>query len=109
MKFVIFFTLQPKAIAGAMEHPSDRAAIVGGMLESVGGRLDAYYWMTGQFDGMVIGEVPEPKAAAAAALAVSSTGAFAHVETHGLIPADELQPLLDQAKSARASYTPIGS
>ena len=57
---------------------------------------------------MVIGEVPSARDAAAAALAVSSTGAFTHVETHELIPNDEIGPLLDRAKTARASYTPIG-
>src|SRR5947209_7158066 len=108
MKFAIFFTLQPQAIAAAMQQPSDRSAIVGELLAGVGGRLEAYYWMHGQYDGMVIGEVPTAADAAAAALAVSSTGAFGHVETHELIPAEDIGGLLQRAATARAAYRPIG-
>lgn len=108
MKFAIFFTLQPQAISAAMQHPSDRSAIVAELLQAVGGRLEGYYWMHGQYDGMVIADVPSWADAAAAALAVSSTGAFGHVETHELIPADEIGGLLQRASSAREAYQPIG-
>ena len=81
MKFAIFYTLKPETISAAMERPSDRAAIA---------------------------HVSDSASAAAISLAVSSTGAFAHLETHELIPADQIQPLLDRAKTARAQYRPPG-
>jgi uncharacterized protein with GYD domain len=109
MKFAIFFALKPETIGAAMDHPSDRAAIVDALLQSVGGRLDAYYWMFGEHDGMVIADLSDSASAAAVSLAVSSTGAFAHLETHELIPADQIQPLLERAKTARSQYTPPGS
>jgi uncharacterized protein with GYD domain len=108
MKFAIFFTLTPETVKAAMDRPSDRAAVASGLLESVGGRLDAYYWMFGQYDGFVIFDVADSTSAGAVSLAVSSTGAFARLETHELIPADQVQPLLDRAKSARERYTPPG-
>lgn len=109
MKFAIFFTLKSETIAAAMERPSDRAAVVGGLLESVGGSLDAYYWMFGKHDGFVIADVADSTSAAAISLAVSSTGAFAHLETHELIPADQIPDVLDRAKSARGQYTAPGT
>ena len=109
MKCAIFFNLRPETIAAAMERPSDRAAVVGGLLESVGGRLDAYYWMLGKYDGLVIADVPDSVTAAAVSLAVGSTGAFSHLETHELIPADQIPSLLERAKTARGQYTPPGS
>jgi hypothetical protein len=42
----------------------------------------------------------------AASFAVSSTGAFAHIETHELVEASELAGLLSQAASL--TYTPPG-
>jgi len=48
--------------------------------------------------------VADSTSAAAISLAVSSTGAFAHLETHELIPADQIQDVLDRAKSARGQY-----
>lgn len=109
MKFAIFFKLKPETVRAAMENPSDRAAVVGGLLEAVGGRLDAYYWMFGDHDGFVIADVPDSTTAATVSLAVSSTGAFAGLETHELIPADQIGQLLERAKTAASQYTPPGA
>jgi uncharacterized protein with GYD domain len=109
-KFALFFTIRPEALAGMMDHPSDRAAGLGKQMESFGGKLDAYYWMFGRHDGMVIADLPDSMTAAAAALAVSSTGAFGHVETHELIPADRINDVLDSAKKLLSGgYTPPGA
>src|SRR5215211_8417042 len=84
-KYAVFFTLKGEAIARAMEQPSDRVVIVSKAVESAGGKLEAYYLMFGQYDGFVIVDLPDSRAAAATSLAVSSTGAFEHLETHELI------------------------
>jgi uncharacterized protein with GYD domain len=109
MKYAIFFALKPETIAAAMERPSDRTAVVGALLESVAGQLEAYYWMCGKYDGFVIADISDSMSAAAISLAVLSTGAFAHLETHELIPADQIESLLERAKVARSEYTAPGS
>lgn len=107
-KFALFFALKGDAVAGLMDRPSDRAAVVSSALEAVGGRLEAYYWMFGPYDGFVIVEVPDSTSAAAVSLAVSSTDALARLETHELFGADEVGALLEKAKAVRASYQPPG-
>src|SRR5215211_5354148 len=97
-KYAVFFTLKGEAIARAMEQPSDRVMVVSKAVESAGGTLEAYYLMFGQYDGFVIVDLPDSRAAAATSLAVSSTGAFEHLETHELIEAEDLNPILEQAK-----------
>ena len=97
-KYAVFFTLKGEAIARAMEQPSDRVTVVSKAVESAGGKLEAYYLMFGQYDGFVIVDLPDSRAAAATSLAVSSTGAFEHLETHELIEAEDLNPILEQAK-----------
>ena len=97
-KYAVFFTLKGEAIARAMEQPSDRVTVVSNAVESAGGKLEAYYLMFGQYDGFVIVDLPDARAAAATSLAVSSTGAFEHLETHELIEAEDLNPILEQAK-----------
>jgi uncharacterized protein with GYD domain len=101
-KYAVFFTLKGEAIARAMEQPSDRVLVVSKAVESAGGRLEAYYLMFGQYDGFVIVDLPDSRAAAATSLAVSSTGAFEHLETHELIEAEDLNPILEQAKGITA-------
>jgi uncharacterized protein with GYD domain len=101
-KYAVFFTLKGEAIARAMEQPSDRVMVVSKAVESAGGKLEAYYLMFGQYEGFVIVDLPDSRAAAATSLAVSSTGAFEHLETHELIEAEDLNPILEQAKGITA-------
>jgi uncharacterized protein with GYD domain len=54
--------------------------------------------MFGRYDGFVIVDLPDSRAAASTSLAVSSIGAFEHRETHELIEAEDLNPILEQAK-----------
>jgi uncharacterized protein with GYD domain len=108
-KFVTFFTLNAQTISRFIDNPSDRAAAVRALIEPAGGKLEAYYFMFGAEDGMVIYEVAEASSAAAISLAVSSTGAFGHLRTHELIPAENINAVLERAKAARASYRPPGA
>jgi uncharacterized protein with GYD domain len=101
-KYAVFFTLKGEAIALAMQQPSDRVAVVSKAVESAGGKLEAYYLMFGQYDGFVIVDLPDSRAAAASSLAVSSTGSFEHLETHELIEAEDVNPILEQAKGISA-------
>jgi uncharacterized protein with GYD domain len=105
-KFAIFFTFKGETVRNWMDKPSDRAAIVSKMCEEAGGRMDAYYLMFGSYDGFVIADVPDSATAAAISLAVSSSGAFGHLETHELIEASALTGLLERAASV--SYSPPG-
>jgi uncharacterized protein with GYD domain len=106
-KYAIFFNLKGETVRAMMERPSDRAEVVAKMCESAGGRMESYYFMFGAWDGFVIAEIPDSKAAAAMSLAVSSSGAFAQVETHELVEAGDLQDIL--GRSASLAYTPPGS
>lgn len=105
-KYAILFTLKGESVKGMIDRPSDRERVVNNLLSGVGGTLDAYYWMFGQWDGIAICDVPDSTSAAAVSIAVSSTGAFGHLETHELIPAASLNEILDRAKNL--SYFPPG-
>jgi uncharacterized protein with GYD domain len=106
-KFAVFFTFKGEAIKALMERPSDRAAVVAKLCEGVGGRMEAYYLMFGAWDGFVIVETPDSKAAAAISLAVSSTGSFDSLETHELLEPGDLAGVLSTA--ATLTYQPPGA
>jgi uncharacterized protein with GYD domain len=105
-KFAVFFSFKGETIKALMDHPSDRAAAVSKLCEAAGGRMDAYYLMFGDWDGFVIADVPDSRAAAAVSLAVSSSGAFDRIETHELLEPGELAGVLSTASSL--TYTPPG-
>ncbi len=70
-KYVVLFGLTGEAIQRFVAQPSDRAAVVRGLAESVGGSLESYYWMFGQYDGLAIVELPDSQTAAAVSLAAT--------------------------------------
>ena len=106
-KFAVFFTFRGETIKNMMSRPSDRAAVVSAMCEQAGGRMESYYLMFGPHDGFVIVDVPNSTTAAAISLAVSSTGAFAHIDTHELIDVADLNDILETASSL--TYSAPGS
>jgi uncharacterized protein with GYD domain len=59
------------------------------MVESLGGRLDAFYFVFGENDVHVILDLPENLTAAAISLAVMSTGA-ARMKTTVLLTPEEI-------------------
>ncbi|HTW08619.1 MAG TPA: GYD domain-containing protein [Acidimicrobiales bacterium] len=105
-KYVMFFTLKGASVKGMIDRPSDREALFRNLLSGVGGTLEAYYWMFGHHDGMAICDIPDSISVVAVSLAVSGTDAFAHFETHELIPTPALQQALETAKGL--TYFPPG-
>jgi uncharacterized protein with GYD domain len=107
-KFAVFFSYKPETWDQMLMKSEDRTAAAGRLVESVGGSLESLYFMFGDRDGFAVIDVPDADAAAAIALAESSTGAFSHLETRQLIAAEDLPAVLEKAASARGSYRPPG-
>ena len=107
-KFAVFFSYQPETWNRMMMKPGDRPAAVRDLAASVGGSVEALYYMFGDRDGFVVLDVPDTTTAAAVSIAVSSTGAFSHLETRELIAAEDLPAVLEKAASAREAYRPPG-
>jgi len=80
-----------------------RRAEVQKMVEGLGGRLDAFYFVFGENDVHVILDLPENLTAAAISLVVLSTGA-ARIRTSVLLMPEEI----DQAVKTPVDYHPPG-
>jgi uncharacterized protein with GYD domain len=107
-KYVSFFTYSSETWGRMISAPGDRAAALRQVLDSVGGSLDAMYWMFGDYDGMVIFDAPDPASGAAVSIAAGSSGAFKHLETHELFTQEQLGETLARAKSTTQAYQPPG-
>jgi uncharacterized protein with GYD domain len=108
-KYALFFRLSSQTIAAAMETPTDRAQVAERLCREAGGHLESYFWMFGEYDALVVAELPDSRAAAAVSLAVSGSGAFTGIRTHELIPASEINDRLAEAKRLASIYTPPGT
>jgi uncharacterized protein with GYD domain len=107
-KYVSMFSYSPEAWRGLVDSPSDRAAAARSLIERMGGTMESFHLMLGQWDGMVIWEVKDALAAAAINAGVAAHGAIRHVETHQLIAADDVPPMLDLARMAASHYAGPG-
>ena len=106
-KYLVLFSLTGETIKRFLAKPSDRAAVVRELAESVGGSLESYYWMFGQYDGGGVFVLPDSHTMAVLSLAATSSGAFTRFETHELIEASDLIAIAERAKGI--AYQPPGA
>jgi len=87
-----------------VEHPQNREEVARKATESLGGRLLSFYFCFGEFDAVLIAEIPDNVSAAAIAMGVGSTGALSKFQTTPLMTAAEGVEAMKKAKSI--AYTP---
>lgn len=97
------------AWAKMIENPGDRVAAITKALETLGGKLDSFYWSFGDDDFLGVIEVPDDTAAAAFSVAVGSSGSLRNLRTIKLISLDEGRKVLEKAKATKAVYAPPGA
>ena len=105
-KYLTFFSYTREAAQSLIAKPSDRAAAANALIESVGGKMEAFYWMHGDHDGFIIGTYPDGVAAAALATAAGATGAICNLETHEIFDRDAQAKIMKTAKAAQKAYKP---
>ena len=104
-KFLVNVTYTAQGVAGLRKDGgTKRVRVAEKAIESVGGRLESFFFSFGKQDAIVIADMPSAVAAAALSLAISSTGAV-HVTTTQLLTPEEM----DQACSKKTSYKAPGA
>lgn len=91
------FSYTPEAWAALARNPEDRREAVGRLAEAVGGRLVSMYYSFGDYDGFLIMEAPDEKAAAAAVLTSVSAGHVKAIKTTTLLTVEDTMETLRRA------------
>jgi uncharacterized protein with GYD domain len=101
-KFLIEASLTTQGVKGVQsEGGTGRREAVAKALESLGGRLEAFYFGFGDRDVYVVADLPDNEAAAAMALAVNSSGAVA-TRTVVLLTPEEVDAAAKRSVDYRA-------
>ena len=104
-KFLIYASYSSDGLKGLIkDKASGRKAAVSKMLEGMGGKLDSMYYTFGDYDAVVIADVPDNVTAAAMSIAVSSSG-LAHTKTVPVLTVEET----DQALAKTVKYRAPGA
>jgi uncharacterized protein with GYD domain len=93
--------------AAQLKNPQNRADTVGKALcEAAGGKLVGAWYCFGEYDIMIIADLPNPESMAALALAVGAGGAVKSSKTTVLMSGAEGLAAMKKAASVAATYTP---
>lgn len=103
-KFLFQVNYVGEGVKGLLkEGGSSRQAATEKMVQSMGGKIEAYYFCFGEHDCYVIADLPDNASAAAVALTVSASGAVAIKTTVLMTPAE-----VDIAAKKSPTYRPPG-
>jgi uncharacterized protein with GYD domain len=95
-----------EAWAAQVSNPQNRVEAIRPVIERLGGHLESAYLSFGDYDAVVIAEMPDNSSAAALSLAASAGGALKAVKTTPLLTIEE--GLEAMQKAAGAGYRPPG-
>ena len=101
------FSYTPEAWARMVANPEDRRAAAQQYIESVGGKLQGFWYAFGEHDGYTLWEAPDNVSMAAVTVALAGGGALSPVETTVLLTVEETLEALGKARQVR--YRPPGS
>ncbi len=79
------------------KRPEDRSVPLNALMAKLGGRLISMYYMAGDYDGFIIYELPDAKAAATAVIAIGLAGHVRTLKTSQLYTIAESLELLGDA------------
>ncbi len=104
-KYLLQASYTAEGVKGLLKDGgSARRDVATSLLESLGGTVEAFYFGFGSSDAYVVVDMPDNASAAAAALAVTATGAVT-TEIVVLMTPEEV----DEACSKSPAYQPPGS
>ena len=104
-KYLFTASMSPEGVAGLMaEGGTARRTVVGNAIESLGGKLESFYFAFGDDDVIGICELPDNETAAAFALEVSSSGRIS-VSTTVLVTPEEI----DRAREKKSGWRAPGA
>ena len=90
----------PEAWANMVKNPQNRIEAVRPAIEKLGGKIDTAYFAFGEYDVVVIFQMPENVNAAAFAIAVAAGGACKSVKTTPLLTTAEAVEAMKKASTA---------
>jgi uncharacterized protein with GYD domain len=96
-----------EALASLVKNPQNRAQVVNNLVEGLGGKVLGLWLAFGDYDVVVVADLPDSVSAAAMALAAAAGGSLRCTKTTALLSVEDGVAALKKAAAAR--YTPVGS
>ena len=105
--YLIQVSYNNQGISDLVKNPQDRSTAIRSVIEGMGGRIESFYFAFGDYDAVVIAELPDNASAVAFAMAVGAGGAMRSYKTTVLIPTAEAVEAM--RKASTLGYRPPSS
>lgn len=102
--YMIEVAYTPASAKAFVAKPQNRADGVRGAFDSAGGKLHSFHFAFGEYDAVLIAELPSNVAAGAIGLAVAAGGGVSKYRTTVLMTAEEAMEAMKLAK--KSTYKP---
>ena len=106
-RYMIQASYNNQGVVDLVKNPQDRSAAIGPLIEGLGGKMHSFDYCFGEYDAVVMVELPDNVSMAALAMAVSAGGAVSRLKTTVLLSMDEAVEAMRKAGSV--AYRPPSS
>lgn len=96
-------------VKGGLAKPEDRQAAISKLCEQVGGKMISLYYTLGQYDFMLLSEMPDAKTAAAISLIATGGGGIEGAMTSQAFTTAEAKDMFASAGKVAGGYKPMGA
>jgi uncharacterized protein with GYD domain len=96
------------AMNALVMRPQDRLVTMTRVLKGVGGRLHNYFFTFGEYDIILLFELPDNVGAASLAMVLLASGSVTEIDTTVLLTMEEAVAAMEKAGDAMGVYTPPG-
>ena len=105
-RYLVQVSYTTQGISELVKNPQDRAASVRPLFEGLGGKLESFDYAFGDYDVVLIAELPDNVSMVALSMAVGASGAVRSLKTTVLVPVDEAVEAM--RKAGAVVYRPPG-
>lgn len=106
-RYMIQVSYNNNAVIDLVKNPQDRSAAVRPLIEAMGGKMHSFDYCFGDYDVVVIAELPDNVSMAALSMAISAGGATSGFKTTVLLSMEEAVEAM--RKAGAVAYRPPSS
>jgi len=98
---MIQFSYKSETVGKLINNPEDRSVAVKKLIEKLGGKQLAFYYSYGDYDGLIIADMPDNISGLATTMAAFSAGGTAKIKTTVLITVEEAMAAMKKASGLK--------
>jgi uncharacterized protein with GYD domain len=98
---MIQFSYNSETVGKLLKNPEDRSKAVGKLIEKLGGKMLAFYYCYGDYDGVIIANMPDQISGLASTMISYAAGGTTSIKTTILITVQDAMAAMKKASGVK--------